>query len=480
MTLKPVAFKKDIQHTNLSFQTRRSSVPRAPLKKPMRMRFSDSESDNDFDNPIPFLKNSSSSESFSDEDHDINIKPTQIRKGYRRPMPINRVPKPPTQSSSNTNTQKESTTAVPSQKFLPHPPNSIKSNASPPNDDKKVSPMFFRRMKKNASDDENVKNWATPQKQISLIKPKMDQRASSSYSEQSYNTSNDSYSNDETSKSQSPRQTPQKTESPKQSPSSKSENGNTSHTEIDTNLTPDSDNNTSNKDTDEIKKALNTQINNILNSNTPNEQSNDQIPSSPTHTDDQQNTEESTEPPQSICYYMDRKIVSKFTKNKLCMSLTRGSFSIISQSFDVRDESFQITYANQRYTILMESTQCSFSLRRGESYGDEIFSILYNTTKNAIRPKNCVLHFFVKVQGLPNRLQSVQPESTIDGEAKISFDHRQVIPSVKNMKFLDENKKEVLAVMKIGKDQICIEALSNFPEVIIYTIGIAAFLNHSK
>lgn len=480
MTLKPVAFKKDIQHTNLSVQTTaRNSNPKVPtkfIKNMPKIKFSDSESDNGDDNPIPFLKKSSSSEYFSDEDHDIDIKPTQIRKGLRRPMPLNRGNRkvPLIQRDGNTNVRKETTaTAVNKQKFLPHPPSNMNQKNSPPNEtaNKKVSPMFFRRIRKNG--DENVNNWSTPQKQISLVKPKkIEQDTSYSYSEdeeQSYNTSSDNYysdDDDDKNLSHPNEQTTQTTEN--------CDLPNLQETETN-NQEPEKNEN----ENDQIQKQINDKINNILSQNTENEtDKNDQTPSSPAITNEEKTIEE--EQPYSICYFMDRKIVSKFTKNKLCMTLTKGCNTVISQVFDIHDESFKITYKDQSYTILMESSQCSFSLRKGESYGDEVFSVLYNTTKNAVKPKNCVLRFFVKVQGLPNRLQSVQPSPNAEGEAKISFDHRQVIPSIKNMKFLDENQKEILAVMKIGKDQICIEALSIFPEEIIFVIGVAAFLNHSK
>lgn len=563
MSLKPVAFKKDIMHTNVSVQPGKAPVLRASLKKKVKLYFSDSESDDGKEMPIPYLKGSSSSESYSDEELNPSIKPTQVRKGFKRPLPANK-------GNLNPNNMRRSNTVIPrgstlTNKFLPYPPSAIKLPAPPSKEEKRNKPVYIRKMRKNG--DENVTNLVTPQKKISPMRSKSipDNLYSYSEDEQSYNTSDDYYSSDEESKSQkeNPTISPRKTESSKSSPnnviqrnrinnrnyylspnniinnadssssksspSDSSEKSNRSNRSSSTNVIKrknlhsgsnesspsnstkkidfDSSSNKSptnnssisdlnidsahndnqannenicNNNNDSITTNNINQFSTILKQGINNEpNANLQTPSSPL-SNGSQTTDAAFEPPQSVCYFMERKIVSKFTKNKLSMTLTRGCYSVISQVLDARDESFKIMYDGKPYTILMESSQCSFSLRRGESYGDEVFSILYNTTKNAIRPKNCVLRFFIKVDGLPNRIQSFQPEFNSDGEAQISFGHRQVIPSVKNMKFLDENQKEILAVMKIGKDQLCIEALSSFPEEIIFVIGVAAFLNHSK
>ena len=490
MTLKPVAFKKDIKHTNLSVQTSRPLAPRASIKKPLKINFSDSESDDPMNNPIPYLKGSSSSESLSEEDYDPNVKPTNIRKGLRRPMPINRgTPKKVIQKQSPRNSTKIRKESVPNDsnnKFLPRPPISTKTQDPQAKDDKskKVSPMFFRRVKKNGSGDENVNNWIAPQKEISLVKPKVVPDNSYSYSEdeQSYNISNDYYSEEyENDQIDSSEFSPSKESENKESPTTETNKANEENkTNSVDNTNTFNDSNSIPENSDTVNKITN-QINDILNSNTKNEeniQNQDSIPL--THEEEQPIKDDQEEIPQSICYFIDRKVISKFPKNRLCITLTKGCYSVISQVFDIRDESFQITFKNQLYTILLENSYCSFSLHKGESYDDEIFSILYNTTKNAIKPKNCVLHFFTEVQGLPNRIQSVKPNQNSEGESIIRFGHRQVIPSIKNMKFLDENQKEILAVMKIGKDQICIEASSLFPEEVIYLFGVAAFLNHSK
>lgn len=185
----------------------------------------------------------------------------------------------------------------------------------------------------------------------------------------------------------------------------------------------------------------------------------------------------STEP---VCYFLEKKFISKMMKHKVAFTLRKGSASIISVIVNTHSESVQMNYEDQLYTILMESSQNSFSLRLGQSYGDEIFSILYSVSIVPYRHKYCVLRFFKKIQNVPIRLQSQIPKLKANGELEVSFGNRQAIPSIKNMIFLNDKKEETLSIMKIAKTTLCIEVPPEIPATIVFIIGLSAFLNHTK
>ncbi|OHT09985.1 hypothetical protein TRFO_20980 [Tritrichomonas foetus] len=190
-------------------------------------------------------------------------------------------------------------------------------------------------------------------------------------------------------------------------------------------------------------------------------------------------SEEEIERPPSICYFMEKKVISKIGKGKVSLTLTKGSVSLFSHVFDMKEEYFSFESHDETFTMMMENTFSSNSLRKGNRNGPEIFSILYSPAKNPVKHKICVLHFFEKFQFIPTRVQNLPPKLAADGTVVNYFGHRQVIPSVKNMLFLDPNRNEILAVMRISKTSICLEAAPEIPEEIIFVIGISAFLNHT-
>ena len=193
--------------------------------------------------------------------------------------------------------------------------------------------------------------------------------------------------------------------------------------------------------------------------------------------EEEEDEEEEADCRVAICYFIEKKIVSKFNNSKMSLNFTKGSTSILSNVFEPKKDCYDVEINNQKYCILIDDNYCSFSLKKNSKTGETIFTMSYSSSKESNKSKICTLNFFQEIPNAPNVVHNVPPTLNANGDVVNFFGHRQVIPSSNNMLFLDKDGYELLAVMRISKTSICLEVSPDIPEEIVYVIGISAFLN---
>lgn len=183
-----------------------------------------------------------------------------------------------------------------------------------------------------------------------------------------------------------------------------------------------------------------------------------------------------------VVYYLQKKVCSIFNRKKISFTLTNDNKFIIEQTIDIKKGSTQFK-TNQTYFINFTSGKNIFNMKQDNSSGNKFMTITYLIEDEPFKHKMCQILFHTTIPGLSNQLMNIPPKINSKGKAILPFGKRKVLPSTKNMIFIDPNKSyqnEIMSIMKVSKSTISIEAISILPEEMIFVIGVSSFLNHSS
>lgn len=126
-------------------------------------------------------------------------------------------------------------------------------------------------------------------------------------------------------------------------------------------------------------------------------------------------------------------------------------------------------------SILFANNRCTFSVRKGNEYGEEIMTILYKQGVDG-SPRFIKVFFPSVHKNIPQQLYSRKASLNTSNTWTLNMKGKFTIKSIKNCVIVDEKDNEYAYVMKIEKDKLAIEVDPDFSEVMVFAIGLSSFL----
>ena len=170
-----------------------------------------------------------------------------------------------------------------------------------------------------------------------------------------------------------------------------------------------------------------------------------------------------------VSYHLESESTFKITGFSYSFSLTRGSELLMSLKFKSSAKEVPLECENFKGVILLNRDGNQYCLRRESELGRDVCTVRYNKSKSTPSTRVCRVYLLERDSSLPYVLRSCSASDD-------RFGPRHVLPSVKNCILVDAEKQEKMAVMKVGKNTLCIDAVSEIPPHIVFLVGVSACL----
>ena len=170
-----------------------------------------------------------------------------------------------------------------------------------------------------------------------------------------------------------------------------------------------------------------------------------------------------------VSYHLESESTFKLTGFTYSFSLTRGSEHLMSLKFKSSAKEVPLECESFKGVILLNRDGNQYCLRRESELGRDVCTVRYNKSKSTPSTRVCRVYLLERDSSLPYVLRSCSASDD-------RFGPRHVLPSVKNCILVDAEKQEKMAVMKVGKNTLCIDAVSEIPPHIVFLVGVSACL----
>ena len=170
-----------------------------------------------------------------------------------------------------------------------------------------------------------------------------------------------------------------------------------------------------------------------------------------------------------ISYHLEVASALKLTGYTHSFSLMRGSELIVSAKFKSSAKEVHIECEDFKGIMLLNREGSQYCLRRESELGQDVCTVRYNKSRSYPSERVCRVYLLERAESLPYVLKSSR-------DCSERFGARHVIPSTKNCVLVDQTKQEKIAVMKVGKNALCIDAVSEIQPYVVFLVGVSACL----
>ena len=151
-------------------------------------------------------------------------------------------------------------------------------------------------------------------------------------------------------------------------------------------------------------------------------------------------------------------------------------YSSLNQIGIAEGTTSHISSSNFEGVLLHANSFMDFSLRKQSTFGDELMSFSFKKDPSVSKPRDLSVTFYRHPPSVPDHMNSVEPSLTAELEWEIDLKSSKVIPSIKNCRLEDDQKRNYIIIRKISEDDIEVETTLNVSAMYSFALAIGSFL----
>ncbi|OHT00702.1 hypothetical protein TRFO_32571 [Tritrichomonas foetus] len=180
-----------------------------------------------------------------------------------------------------------------------------------------------------------------------------------------------------------------------------------------------------------------------------------------------------------------RKKSTNIKGSRIIFSFNKGNETLFSAKYKAQKSFIPIVTGSNVHLksdeneacLLFGNDFCDYSLRKKTNFGSEIMSIQFRKYENEAKgPRRLSLFFFNRQDGLPDKLENVEPVASDENTWTVDLHTDEAISSIKNCSIEDSKHQPYAFIRKKKSNTLEIEGQDNIENICLFAITIASFL----